>query len=164
MDAADRAGGWRASLSVPWAVAACAMALFIWGNSLVPGDDSAGLSLAVLAALRHALDACGLPSAWLTNFLVRKAAHFTEYAVLAVLVCNALGARRGSLRRVIVPLALVLVLVPCVDEGIQLFVEGRSGQLSDVMLDCCGGASGALLRCLLTKPNHSGLASNNRLT
>mgnify|MGYP006923753178 CR=1 FL=1 len=31
-----------------WAVAACAMVLLIWGNSLVPGTGSGSLSLAIM--------------------------------------------------------------------------------------------------------------------
>ena len=134
----------------PWLVAAVAMMLFIWCNSLVPGTQSGGLSLGVVDALRSALDALGIPSAWVTNFVVRKAAHFTEYAVLGVLFARAFDLRRGARARTIAVVCLVLVLVPVLDETIQLFVPGRSGQLSDVLLDCCGAATGAFLTCKIT--------------
>ena len=42
-----------------------------------------------------------------------------------------------------------LLLVPFVDETIQLFVPGRSGQISDVWLDMAGGAAGFLAAFLL---------------
>ena len=120
------------------------MALFIWMNSLVPGEGSSSLSLAVVAAIQGALGAVGLPSAWVTNLLVRKTAHFLEYALLAVLVSRAIDPRGGLGAARAAWIAAMLVFVPSVDECIQLSVPGRSGQLSDVLLDCCGGAAGAL--------------------
>ena len=33
-------------------------------------------------------------------------------------------------------------MIPFVDETLQLFTEGRSGQISDVWLDMCGVAAG----------------------
>ena len=137
------------SIRRPWFIAAAAMVLFIWCNSLVPGTPSGTLSLGVADALRAALDVFGIPSAWVTNFVVRKAAHVTEYAVLGVLVAQALDLRRGADVRVVAAACIVLLLVPSVDETIQLFVPGRSGQLSDVLLDCCGAATGAYLTCML---------------
>lgn len=145
--AAGRGSASRLVSSWPWACAVLAMVCLIWGNSLLPGSESGGISLAVLDAVRGALRAWGLPYAWLTNFLVRKAAHFTEYAVLGVLVSQALDPRPGRTRAVLVA-ALALVAVPSIDETIQLFVPGRSGQVSDVLLDCCGAAFGCLLRAL----------------
>ena len=128
-----------------WLAAAAVMVAFIWGNSLVPGTGSSGLSLAVAHAVQAVLDACGLPFAWVTNFLVRKAAHFTEYAVLGFLIMR--GARPGTPARrgAIAAVAAALVLVPAVDETIQLFVPGRSGMVADVLLDMCGGATGSAI-------------------
>ena len=36
-----------------------------------------------------------------------------------------------------------------IDETIQLFVPGRAGMITDVMIDCCGAATGVVLRYLL---------------
>lgn len=71
-----------APLSRRWLIAAGCMTLFIWGNSLVPGTGSSHLSLSVVSMARSWLSGMGLPSAWLTNLLVRKMAHFSEYALL----------------------------------------------------------------------------------
>ena len=102
------------------------------------------------ATIRGALDALGIPSAWVTNFLVRKAAHFTEYAVLGILAARAFDLRRGAPSARIALACAVLVLVPSIDEAIQLFVAGRSGQVTDVLLDCCGAATGACLTALVS--------------
>lgn len=130
----------------PWLLATIAMVCLIWGNSLVPGEGSSGISLAVMHAIRDALSLAGIPSGWVTNFLVRKCAHFTEYAVLGALASQALGPWLARDRRAYLALALFLVAVPSIDETIQLSVAGRAGQVPDVILDCCGAATGSFLR------------------
>ena len=134
---------------MPWLIAAVAMVALIWGNSLVPGEGSSSVSMAVVDAVRAVLDGCGIPSAWVTNFLVRKTAHFTEYAILGILTAQALDHDGRASQARLLAVAALLVLVPSIDEGIQLFVSGRSGQVSDVLLDCCGAATGAVMRHLV---------------
>ena len=75
------------------------------------------------------------------QFFVRKTAHFTIYAVLGGLVCLALRRIRADLRFVLS--TLITALYAVTDEMHQLFIDGRSGQISDVLLDTCGGATGA---------------------
>ena len=141
----------RSYVSVPWLVAMVAMIALIWGNSLVPGEGSSSISTAVMEAVRSFLDAISLPSAWVTNFLVRKTAHFTEYAVLGILTSQALDPRGSRLRCRWLLIAALLVLVPSLDETIQLSVAGRSGMATDVMLDCCGAAFGVAVRCAVLR-------------
>ncbi len=138
-------------VSLPFCIASCAIIALIWGASTVPGTGSSHASLSVVEALRFVLDSLGLASGWVTNLLVRKAAHFTEYAVLGVLVSSALdpGARRTRSR--ILLIAAVLALVASLDESIQLFVPGRFGMVTDVLLDCCGAATGVALRTLVVR-------------
>ena len=137
------------TISWPWAVAALLWVAVIWGNSLVPASGSSGMSHAVLDAVRGVLRDANLPYAWLTNFIVRKSAHFSEYMLLGILVTQALAGERAlSLRRLAMA-SFVLVCVPALDETIQLFTPGRSGQVSDVMLDCCGAATGVAVRSLV---------------
>lgn len=87
----------------------------------------------------------------LTSFIVRKAAHFTEYAALSFLFANALyqsGARRWGIWA-----AACTSLYAVTDEVHQIFVDGRSCQFSDWLLDTVGGIAGAavffVLLCLL---------------
>lgn len=65
---------------------------------------------------------------------VRKLGHFGGYAVLGALAARAAG-RPGA------ALAIGL-LYAAADEWHQTFVPGRSGQLSDVLLDTAGTAAG----------------------
>lgn len=72
--------------------------------------------------------------------LVRKCAHCLEYMGLAVLVFNALYRSFGYSR----PYLAIAIssAYAASDEIHQLFVEGRSGQLTDVLIDSFGAAIG----------------------
>jgi VanZ family protein len=75
------------------------------------------------------------------HFLVRKAAHFTEYALLALLSSRDALARRWRLAS----FALVAT-VALIDEYHQSFVPTRTGTVYDSLLDMAGGA--AALACV----------------
>jgi VanZ family protein len=81
------------------------------------------------------------------HFLVRKAAHFSEYAVLALLAARAFRTSRGGkLRQRWWPAAFALVAcVALVDEYHQSFLPSRTGTIYDSLLDMAGGA--AALSC-----------------
>ncbi len=101
--------------------------LVIWGHSLMPADLSKQESRGLLSLLIGYFP-------WLTDHLIRKAAHFTEYAILGALL---FGATQGGRRSTSFPL-LAGILTAMADESIQIFSEGRSGQVSDVWLDFAG--------------------------
>lgn len=67
--------------------------------------------------------------------LIRKLAHFCEYALLGA----ALGIVKGKVKKLTTE-GVVLIGLICAlcDETIQLFSEGRSGQVSDIWIDFCG--------------------------
>lgn len=80
-------------------------------------------------------------------FVVRKAAHVTVYAVLAVLLWRALRKPErqqwGPWNWRVAGLALGLAaLYAITDEFHQAFVPSRSGQVTDVLLDSAGAAFG----------------------
>ena len=81
--------------------------------------------------------------------LVRKGAHFSEYALLAVLAFGAfVRIKRHSLRWLAaVGFAFVYA---CSDELHQTFVPGRAGMFRDVVVDTSGAACGALLACFIS--------------
>lgn len=81
------------------------------------------------------------------HFLVRKAAHFSEYAVLALLAARAFRtSHREQLRRLWWLAAFALVAcVALVDEYHQSFLPSRTGTIYDSLLDMTGGA--AALAC-----------------
>jgi VanZ family protein len=78
--------------------------------------------------------------------IIRKIAHFLEYAVLAVLVCRALTEpKTRPTTGVLVRTVVYCAIYACVDELHQMFVPKRSGSPYDSMLDTFGAAVGALV-------------------
>lgn len=136
----------RTRVSLPGLALVVLFICVIWGNSLVAGEGSGSLSLAVVEWIHGALRGFGLPCEWVTNLLVRKMAHFTEYFVLAILSLHAFDPNRNSGRESIVAAFVLVVLVSSIDETIQLFVPGRSGRVADVLIDCSGAAVGLFFR------------------
>ncbi|MBA3543797.1 MAG: VanZ family protein [Chthoniobacterales bacterium] len=79
------------------------------------------------------------------QFLVRKAAHVTEYAILAGLLFRALrGHITGFWWRAAAALLPALVF-SLSDEYHQTFVASRTGSIYDVLLDSCGAIVGILI-------------------
>lgn len=80
------------------------------------------------------------------HLAVRKAAHLTEYAVLAMLSLRALRLTIDVSRLRIAGLALLIVLaVAGVDEFRQSHLATRTGALTDVVINLIGGSIGVLL-------------------
>ena len=77
------------------------------------------------------------------HFLVRKAAHFTEYAVLALLAARAfLTSPDDRLRRRWHAAAFALVAsCALLDEYHQSFYATRTGTVYDSLIDMSGGAT-----------------------
>ena len=119
---------------------------FIWGNSLLPGSVSGAISDAVKNLLRWCLSFLNLPSGGGGGGgLLRKVAHFTEFACLGGLFTWLFS----MLRR---PAWLALgcgFLAACVDETIQIFVPDRGPSVFDVGIDTAGVAVGVTLLLLL---------------
>ena len=122
---------------------------FIWGNSLQPAAVSSQQSGAVLGGLSALLEMLHLPDV-LTMHLVRKLAHMTEYAILAVLAMQICQWGSRSVWGRMWNSGCLCLAAALVDETIQLFVEGRSGQISDLWVDLGGAALGILAALLLS--------------
>lgn len=87
--------------------------------------------------------------------LVRKMAHFTEYAILGTLsMLTGWQIRSKALWHEIAGSILFCMAAASIDETIQLFVDGRAGRVSDVLIDSGGaivGISTVLLSVRLYK-------------
>ena len=110
--------------------------LFIWGNSALPADDSGSIS----TWLQHLL--VFLPEGELGHTIIRKMAHFAEFASLGCLCAWLQLLLSGRIRAGVLGAGLA---VACLDETIQLFVPGRASALMDVWLDTSGFTAGLLL-------------------
>lgn len=128
------------------------MAVVIFGFSSQNGEESGGLSYDVAEALVDFADVfVDIDSQNRENiintlqFPIRKAAHMTEYAILTVLIYIALAVDGFRHRwRLWLSLAAAFVFA-CSDELHQLFVPGRCGVFTDVLIDTAGAAIAVLL-------------------
>ena len=119
---------------------------FIWHNSMADAPHSSRESIFVLHLIQHYLYM--LPDVThLTNGMLRKLAHLTEYAWLGIALYGAFLSFHHSHK---VKLSLILAfLVASADESIQIFSPGRSAEFRDVLIDTTGAGLGILLAAAL---------------
>ena len=114
---------------------------FIWGHSAMSRSVSKAESLAVGNFLGPFLELF-VGKGNVTDHLVRKLAHFTEYAALGGALAYLLHVDGKRSFFQISYAALCAMAVAVVDEGIQLFADGRGAQVQDVLLDTGGAIFG----------------------
>lgn len=113
---------------------------FIFWNSLHVGESSSEISGFWLQWLSK------VPFlGFLTDHIVRKSAHFIEFFILGALLTVSFRSERLAVRAELAKPALFSLFIPLLDETIQLFVQGRSGQVSDVLLDFTGAMCGLFI-------------------
>ncbi len=71
------------------------------------------------------------------RLLVRKTAHFTEYFILGILVFKIFEIY--GVKRTLIYSILFCFFYACSDEIHQLFSDGRSAKVLDVLIDTSGG-------------------------
>lgn len=119
--------------------------IFAFVHSSMPADISGEESENVMEFLQNILNLFGR-SAELTDHIVRKMAHFAEYTVIGImLVSCAYSFCRTKPHKYYSQIMLAGLATAVCDETIQLNVAGRSGQITDVLLDFSGVLAGALL-------------------
>ena len=129
-------------LTILFGILTVLMVAFIWGNSIQTRDQSSGQSLSVLAWLKPLLDPSGRIDDELFHILIRKTAHFAEFAALGLCVGGFtvnLGRLQGR-RYISLPMLMTLG-VAVMDEFIQIF-SNRGSMVGDIVLDYCGGLTG----------------------
>ena len=117
----------------------------IWGNSLLPGEISGAISGFVRDLIAMLLPGDGAPGEG--HGLLRKLAHFTEFASLgAILTWLTVLLNKPA------PLALAAgFAAACIDETIQMFVPDRGPAFTDVLIDTSGVLTGLLLFLLIRR-------------
>lgn len=122
------------------------MAVIFWFSSKVAKESDAmsdGLIAKMTVLFGFELSGEALLefiSKW--QFLVRKAAHFTEYAVLGFLLSNAFNSFGLFSKRWAFLSPAVSLLYAVSDEVHQYFVPGRACRFLDILIDFCGAAVG----------------------
>ena len=115
-----------------------AVLIFIGSSNLMSSSNTGGiLRPVVLWVFPSASEATLI----FLHFLVRKAAHFTEYAILALLAARAFRtSSRDFLRNHWFAVSLMFVaLYALSDEFHQSFVSSRTASIYDCLIDTAGG-------------------------
>ncbi len=122
------------------------MVALIWGHSVMPAEISQQES-GFLSELINSIFGEGV----ITEHMIRKLAHFTEYMLLALLCAADLTFydKKGALS--VLAVLYICLLVSVIDESIQLFSLGRSGMLFDVWLDHLGSITGVGVFCVIKR-------------
>ncbi|MCH5303676.1 MAG: VanZ family protein [Ruminococcus sp.] len=117
---------------------------FIWWHSTLTAVESTVESTSVLLFVQNILKSIGL-NANLTDYLIRKSAHFCEFALLGCLCLWTSYLHNKRIIKNFMPSGFVCLAVAVADELIQTGSFGRSAEVTDVVLDFFGAVSGALL-------------------
>lgn len=125
---------WRYGPPLLW----CGFIFYASTGALAASNTSRIIRPLLLWLFPHITEAALLEA----HFLVRKAAHFTEYAILALLFARAfLSSSRALLARRwwVASLAFVAAYA-LLDEYHQSFVATRTASINDSLIDTTGGA------------------------
>ncbi len=80
-----------------------------------------------------------------TDFVIRKVAHVTEYTILCILVNRSIGIHVDSSKRQRIVPPVITSLYALSDEYHQSFVPSRGATYTDVMWDTLGASIGACI-------------------
>ncbi|WP_353894477.1 VanZ family protein [Proteinivorax hydrogeniformans] len=129
---------------VCWSMVVLWMGLIFY-FSAQPASESSELSSGVTEIVARAFGVF-VPEAIIgfdtLHLLVRKGAHFFVYFVLGILVVNAFNVSGFSQAKSIYLSFAICVIYAISDEVHQLFVPGRSGEVTDVIIDSIGAGFG----------------------
>lgn len=123
----------RIALCIVLTLLSVAAVSFIFYNSSQTADDSTVRSSGIREVINRFLHSVGIE--WeLTEYFTRKAAHFIEFFTLGALLSATLYVYVPRTRMLCLALPAGAAVAVC-DELIQSGSEGRSCQISDMVLD-----------------------------
>lgn len=132
---------YRIAAAVLFWIFTAAVMYVIFLFSSETGEESKELSENILTIIISRLGEI------VTHNVLRKIAHFTEYAALGFFLCGALYFTFGVNK-------LYIALIPCAlyavsDEVHQYFVPERACRIFDVFIDSCGSSVGIIIFLLI---------------
>lgn len=116
--------------------------VFIWTNSMEAPAESSEKSQWVMELLTPFLEVF-VGKGNVTEFLVRKLAHFCEFGLLGCELSLMLILRKRQVLQWYVNVAMFAFTVAALDETIQIFAD-RGSSLADVWLDTAGALTGII--------------------
>lgn len=139
--------------SISWIAAISWMAVIFY-LSHQPGSASSDLSSGIVAALLNFMDQVAPNMEFdVENFhsFIRKNAHFIAYFLLSLLSLNAWRSSGfHGLKQLLLGFGMS-VLFAVSDEIHQLFIDGRSGEARDVLIDSAGAGLGMMVYIITDK-------------
>lgn len=124
--------------------------LFIWCNSLISGNESSRLSVYVMDFVNNVLGSLKF-KIQVSNYMVRKSAHICEFLLLGVILSITLRVYTVKALNNVCNILFVGLMTAVIDEFIQLFIDGRIGEIKDVIIDFTGLLIGIFLTLLIMR-------------
>lgn len=128
--------------------------IFIFRNALMPGDVSNKASVSVAEKIQPIIEPKSIAKQSSSDFeafnaLVRKSAHFCEFALLGaeLMALTVIITRRLFGVLTFMPL-FVSLLTGVTDEYLQSFTT-RTSTVSDIIIDFCGSISGMIFAAVI---------------
>ena len=84
-------------------------------------------------------------------FIIRKLAHITEYLILGILFLNVLKDYNIINTKLVIITILFCFSFAISDEVHQLFIQNRSGKITDILIDTLGSSIGVIIYYLILK-------------
>lgn len=121
--------------------------LFIWINSLMPASISSEQSGIIVNILYPPFK--NIIEVNMFTKIIRKLAHFTEYMLLGIIF----GLYYFNINKKNYYIITIIhgLLVAIIDETIQLFIPGRAGLITDVLIDITGVIVGVIILTIIIK-------------
>ena len=91
------------------------------------------------------------------HIIIRKGAHMSEYALLACTYAYGFYNNQYRLDKVCLYSLSATFFYACTDELHQLFVGGRTGQFTDVLIDTTGGIIAIIIIYIILRRKKHGL-------
>lgn len=121
---------------------------FIFYQSIKPADKSSSDSSKVLNILNYLASLIGLDNPF-SHYVVRKLAHFVEFAVLGVSFSFMYNSYMKNNKIIFFFSITSSALIAVCDECIQLLSDGRACQFKDMCIDTAGALCGCVFVVLV---------------
>ena len=128
--------------------------MFIFYNSIQNGESSSNASTTVLNFINNIINSIGL-NFKLEGYFIRKLAHFVEFFTLGVFLMLTFEAFTNKIFSIIGFPMFFAIFIPVIDEYIQIYSDGRTSSVKDVLLDFFGAMIGIIIvsLCFVYKKN-----------
>lgn len=129
-------------------------------NSIKSNNDSKGIIKLVAVKILNIDDNKVDEIVEKYNKPIRKITHFTIYLILALLIHSALTLTNIKYKKLLT--ILICLIYAITDEYHQTFINGRTGLLSDVIIDTSGSLTYIILLKIKEIKNNKNYNQNNK--